>query len=212
MFIHFVKSLAKKLSVFWFKLRQRGMLSSGRDCLLAGCKVKAAGGNRGNKVALGDSVSLRKCEFILNGGGNRVTIADGAKLRGMVFWMEGDGNEICIGAGTSSENHCQIAACGGTRVTIGADCMLSHDIYIRTTDSHPIFDGQGRRTNPEKDIVIGNHGWLGMQVLVLMGASVPDGCGVGARSVVARSEFEPGSVVAGFPARQLKSGIVWKRH
>ena len=68
MFIHFVKSLAKKLSVFWFKLRQRGMLSSGRDCLLAGCKVKAAGGNRGNKVALGDSVSLRKCVFILNGG------------------------------------------------------------------------------------------------------------------------------------------------
>lgn len=126
--------------------------------------------------------------------------------------MEGNGNEICIGKNTTSENHCQIAACEGTSVTIGDECMLSHDIYIRTTDSHPICDGSDERINPAKDVVIGSHVWLGMQALVLKGASIPDGCVVGARSVVSRGVFEKNSVVAGFPARQLKCGIVWKRN
>lgn len=129
----------------------------------------------------------------------------------MTFWLEGDGNMISIGANTTSENHCQIAACEGTRVMVGSDCMLSHDIYIRTTDSHPICDVHDRRINPAKNIEIGDHVWLGMQTLVLKGASIPSGCVVGARSVVARGEFDPCSVVAGFPARQLKSGVVWKR-
>lgn len=66
--VRFIKPLVKRLSVMLFMLRHRGVLRVGSGCLLAGCKVKATGGSRANSIVLGNSVSLRKCEFILNGG------------------------------------------------------------------------------------------------------------------------------------------------
>lgn len=145
------------------------------------------------------------------GGGGKIRIADGARLKGMTFWMEGDGNLIQIGCRTTAEDRCQIAACEGTSVTIGDNCMLSHDIYIRTSDSHPITNAEGIHTNPAANITTGDNVWIGMQCLILKGARIPDGCVVGARSTVTSKPLKANSLVVGTPAVSVKEDIGWRR-
>ena len=53
---------------------------------------------------------------------------------------------------------------------------------------------------------IGENCFIGGRALILPGVTVGDGCVVGAGSVVTR-DVPPGSVVAGNPARVLRSGI-----
>lgn len=89
-------------------------------------------------------------------------------MDGVTFWLEeDDNNHIEIGANTTIESKAQLAACEGTKILIGDDCMFSHDIYVRTTDSHSIIDACGQRINEAKSIIIGHHVWVGMQCLIL---------------------------------------------
>lgn len=57
-----------------------------------------------------------------------------------------------------------------------------------------------------RDVRIGRHCFIGARSLILPGVTIGDGSVVGAGSVVTR-DVPPGSVVAGNPARVLRSGI-----
>lgn len=106
----------------------------------------------------------------------------------------------------------ELAACEGKTILIGDDCMFSHDIAFRTTDSHSIIDAHGKRQNKAKDIVIGKHVWIGLECLILKGCTIPDNCIVGAKSLVSASlEIKENSIVAGNPARVIKENINWCR-
>jgi acetyltransferase-like isoleucine patch superfamily enzyme len=101
----------------------------------------------------------------------------------------------------------------GTRIDIGTSCMIAQGVEIRTGDSHGIFDLASReRINPGKNIRIGSSVWLANGVLVLKGAVIPDGCVVGARSVVTAEFSEPNAVYVGHPARLVRSNIAWGWH
>ena len=54
------------------------------------------------------------------------------------------------------------------------------------------------------DTVVGNDVWLGYQALVLPGVTIGDGAVIAAASVVA-SDVAPYAVVAGNPARAVRS-------
>ena len=158
------------------------------------------------------NVSIRNSTFNINGSNNLVEIHEGVKIKDVTFWIEGDNNRIIVGAFTTFHGKCQLAACEGTKIQIGDDCMFSHDIYVRTTDSHSIVNMDGNRINHAKDITIGNHVWIGMQSLILKGAVIPDNCVVGARSVISRSkEYVNNSILIGNPAKIIKTGINWDR-
>lgn len=109
------------------------------------------------------------------------------------------------------ENGVQLAACESKSIKIGNDCMFSHSINIRTTDSHTIVNKNGNRTNFSKDIIIGNHIWIGMQSLILKGAKIPDNCVIAAKSIVSRGKYEENCILAGHPAKIIKNEINWKR-
>ena len=90
--------------------------------------------------------------------------------------------------------------------------MFATDIYIRNNDAHTIIDrNSGKVINHPKDIIIGNHVWLGYNVTVLKGAVIPDGCVVGAKSVVSKPLTESNAIYAGQPAKLIKSNIQWFR-
>ena len=90
--------------------------------------------------------------------------------------------------------------------------MFSNKIQLRTSDSHSILDGNAKRINPGGDIEIGNHVWIGNEVVVLKGSVIPENCIVGARSIVTSSlRATPNSMIAGIPAKVLKTNINWKR-
>jgi acetyltransferase-like isoleucine patch superfamily enzyme len=54
------------------------------------------------------------------------------------------------------------------------------------------------------DVIIGNDVWIGTDSLILSGVNIGDGAIVGARSVVTKN-VEPYAIVAGNPAKQIKT-------
>jgi maltose O-acetyltransferase len=94
-----------------------------------------------------------------------------------------------------------IDSCGS--INIGDQNMFGPDVYI--TDSNHLFGrdlAPGEQAMDRGHIAIGNRCWIGAKAVILKGASLGDGCVVGASSVVTCS-VEPGQVVAGVPARPI---------
>lgn len=208
MYRHLAK-IGKKILVLCFRLRYSHTgISVGKRTLVTSSKVKDAGKN--NSIRIGKDVIMKSCSFSFWGSDNTIIIEDGAKLHGVHFSVEDSSNRIEVGKKTTFFGRTHISSCEGCSLTIGEDCMFSHDIDIRTTDSHSILK-DGVRINGAKDIRIGNHVWIGMQTLILKGADIPDRCVIGARSTVSSSSMEPGCMYVGSPARLIERGIEWKR-
>lgn len=191
-------------------------LLNGRILVKTGINVSLSLGfilnkGRGNSIIIDENVSLRHCRFVFKGSKNKIIIHKNARLKNVTFWMEDDENIIEIGANTTTNGALSLGACEGTSICIGEDCMFSHDINVRTTDSHSILNESGERINKATSINIGNHVWVGMQSLILKGADIPHGCIVGARSLVTKKQFHVNSLIVGSPAKSIKENIHWLR-
>lgn len=156
------------------------------------------------------------CEVVICGTGNRVVFHDPVDKMfcGGIYIGAPDsparGCAVEIGAGTTS-NGCEIRLMeDGSRCEIGGDCMFSDGVRILGSDTHAILcDG---RLNLGKTVTVGEHVWLGAGATVLKNSSVPNGCVVGTQSVVSGAcEASPGSVLAGNPARVVRTGVTWCR-
>ncbi len=101
------------------------------------------------------------------------------------------------------------------RVTLGAHLLTGSRVLI-SDHTHGCYDGDGHYASSGPDvppalrplhsagaIVIGDNVWLGDGVAVLAGASIGDGCVIGANSVVT-GEIPPGCVAVGAPARLIR--------
>lgn len=204
------KNIIKICCTLYFKCRNKStIIQTGKNTLILSTTIKSSQ-YKHNIINVGKNVSIRNCNFIFYGSCNRIYIHDGAQLNNVTFWIEDEHNEIIIGEKTTFHGNCQLAACEGTTISIGNDCMFSHDVYIRTTDSHSIIKGD-KRINLAKNINISNHVWIGMQCLILKGANIPMGCIIGARSIISSSEMQANCIYAGTPAKVVKKDISWKR-
>ncbi|CCZ29873.1 uncharacterized protein BN682_01448 [Proteobacteria bacterium CAG:495] len=98
-------------------------------------------------------------------------------------------------------------------VTIGQDCMFSYDIVIWPSDGHTLFDINTNEVlnRPKRGIKIGNHVWLGRHSSILKNVDIADNVMVGACSVVNKDIEESNVVVAGTPAKIVKSNVNWRR-
>lgn len=86
--------------------------------------------------------------------------------------------------------------------------MLADSITLRTGDSHSILDMQSNCIlNPAGNILIGDHVWIGRRVTLLKNTSVNNGSVIGTRSLVNKSFEEKNIILAGIPARKVKSNI-----
>jgi acetyltransferase-like isoleucine patch superfamily enzyme len=101
------------------------------------------------------------------------------------------------------------------RLTIGQFCHTSsyfaaigsrHTLHLPSTYavSRGPYAFLGEPADKVGDIVVGNDVWFGTRVIVLPGASVADGCVIGAGSVVTDSLTEPYGIYAGNPARLIR--------
>lgn len=132
-----------------------------------------------------------------------------SSFRGQV--IVGDKCRVNIGNKTTVTKNCFINTAEETDVIIGDDCMIASDTILRTHDSHPIFDiFTQTRINIAQSIIIGNHVWLGDQVIVLGGARVEDGSIIGIRGLVT-GIITNNSIAAGVPARVIRKDIAWER-
>ncbi len=100
----------------------------------------------------------------------------------------------------------------GKNVHIGDNCMFSRDIVIRTSDGHKIYGIDDNKTiNFGEDVFIGNHVWCGMNSLILKGSQIPDNSVIGACSLVNKKFSDKNVIIAGQPAKVIKTSVNWDR-
>lgn len=174
---------------------------------------------RRSHVDIGRGVLFYGRPLINTARGSRVRIGDGASLvsrssrnplgvnHRVVIRTLLPGAEITIGARTGISGG---AICAATSVTIGSGCLFGANVTVVDTDFHPISSPTRAADpiptpRPEHGVVIGDNVFLGTGATILKGVSIGDDCVIGAGAVVTHN-CEPGTIVAGNPARQV--GVV----
>lgn len=117
---------------------------------------------------------------------------------------------IIIGEKLRCNSTLNISTAEETKVKIGNNCLIA-SAHIRSSDMHPIYDLlTNERLNYGEDVLIGNDVWFGQEVLVLKGAKVGSGSVIAARSLLTNREFPEHSLIAGNPAKIIRSNVYWK--
>ena len=112
--------------------------------------------------------------------------------------------KIEIGSGTAIGNDFVITA--NASIEIGCNCLLSYRVTVMD-HSHVTGAGVAPVTSgltEGKPVSIGDKCFLGCNVVIMPGVKLGENCVVGANSVVTKS-FDAGSVIAGAPAKLLRS-------
>ncbi|WP_196717419.1 acyltransferase [Actinomyces trachealis] len=141
--------------------------------------------------------------------GSYVKVGSNSNVRGGL--QLGTKARIVIGEYLDVTGGLEVFVDDGATVDIGKNCLFATRVALRSYDSHPIFDLSTKsRINYSRNIVIGDHVWLGAGVTVLGGSTVGNGAIVGTASVITKSTpVPPDSIVAGVPAKIVRSGIAW---
>lgn len=174
------------------------------------CKIRrgfvAVYGNN-NVIEVASDCTWADCEVVMQGDNNRLIIDPKARLLGPVrILMEGNATlhlgENCGVRGVDFKIK------NGT-VTVGKLAMFSYGIKVRNHDSHRVFmQGESEPCNSPADVVIGNHTWICQDASILKGVSIGDDSIVAFGAVATRS-CPPNSILAGNPAKIVKTGITW---
>lgn len=163
-----------------------------------------------HEIMIPDSCKVGALSIDLQGDNCRLIVGERCTIAGL-FKIRGNNCSIIIGDETTIGRATLFAMEAGHSIMIGKDCMLSHDIYANTSDSHSIIDLEsGARINAPHDIVLEDHVWIGMRAYLSKGVTIGSGSIVAANSVV--TKVIPRNVAAGGnPARVLKEGVSWDR-
>jgi len=109
------------------------------------------------------------------------------------------GHDVSINRGSN-------LSCGGG-VTIGDNVAIGHATSI--ISSNHGFDDPDMPIKYQPvvsaPVAIGNNVWIGARVTILSGVSIADGCVIAAGAVVTKSIAQPDMIVAGIPAKAIKS-------
>ncbi len=173
------------------------------------CRISVNGIN--NEIIVASGCRLNKCRISITGNNNKIIISPYASLTDVRICIENDNNEVLIGEYSTLEGNTHLACIEGTAIKIGKDCMFSSNISIRTGDSHSITNMNDERINPSKDVIIGDHVWVGNTVLMTKGVTVGDNSIIGTGSVVTRRFTENNIAIAGNPAGIIKTEVSWDR-
>lgn len=172
-------------------------------------QVKLYNYGHNNLVQFGKGCRVYGCKIQLLGDGNQVIIDHDCVFEGLDIIVS-DGATLRIGHNSHLNRQTHIACIEGKTVTIGNRCLFSNDIVFRTGDSHVITDLEDNRINYGRDIVIGDHVWLGHRVTVLKGANVGSDTIIGTGSLVTKGDYPDNVVLGGSPAKVLKEQVNWR--
>jgi len=88
-------------------------------------------------------------------------------------------------------------------IRIGNKVWIGYDLFMRDSDGHDIGNVS------HAPIVIRDHVWIGTRVTILKGVEIGEGAVVATGAVVT-SNVVPYTLVAGVPAKTVKTNMQWK--
>lgn len=170
----------------------------------------------GNRIQIGGFAHMPKgpnrnvINLTISGSGSSFVAERLGSVNSLAVHLVG-GSTVTIGEGTTFNARCELLLHEPSRIQIGADCMIAGNVRIHTSDMHSILDAStGIRLNRAADIAIGDHVWLGTQVIVAKGVTIGAHAVAAQRALVTR-DVPAGALVGGVPARVLKTNITWAR-
>lgn len=161
-----VKFGRKPIFVGFPVFRGDGQIEFGDDCVLVSNKL-------GNPVGLFRPCIIGTLDNV-NGQFGMVKVGDRFKASGVVIWAQ-------------------------TKVIIGNDVMVGANVTITDSDFHATelnFRKNGHKAAASKPIVIEDHVWIGMNVVVLKGVTIGRGAVIGANCVVSKDVPPNGTLVS----------------
>jgi acetyltransferase-like isoleucine patch superfamily enzyme len=100
---------------------------------------------------------------------------------------------------------------GATSITIGRDVMIAQNVSIYSTDMHAIISlDSGEVINSSSDVTIGDHVWLGKDVMITKGLNIGSGAIIGAKSLVTK-DIPNNTMAAGVPTKNIRDNVTWTR-
>lgn len=123
-----------------------------------------------------------------------------------------DKMKLTIGANVSINNLLVIMQ-NQAHISIGNGCMFATHTAIWATDGHAITDfNTGKIINETApNVVIGDNCWIGEWAILTKNAKLPTGTVVGLRAVVTKQFKEQNTIIAGNPAKVVKTNVKWHR-
>lgn len=163
----------------------------------------------GNSITIGNFSRLKNCSIVIIGNNNKINIGNECSLIDTELYIEDSRGEITIGDRTAICEKTQLAVIEGCSITLGSDCLLSSEIRVRTGDSHSVLDTNGKRINRSKDVVLGDHVWVGNRAILLKGCEIGRDSIVASGGIITKAFHTSNCVLGGNPARIIKENINW---
>lgn len=95
------------------------------------------------------------------------------------------------------------------KVEIGEHCRIARGVTIMDSDFHKLATGDKKPIDNAREVIIGNHCWIGQNTIILKGVTIGAGAIVAAGSVVTKDVKER-TLVGGVPAKIIQENVVWE--
>lgn len=167
---------------------------------------------KGNEVILGGArpSALTNLHIEIHGSNHKVIVEGGVGAKNLTIYCADANCLVHVKEDTQISGNTELAVMEGTKIEVGEDCLFSANITLRAGDSHSVIDAAtGERINHSKDIIVGDHVWIGNTVIVTKGTIIGENCVVATGSVVAGKTFPANSAIGGNPAKVIKEGVSW---
>lgn len=202
----YIKLILKKNRIRIFSQRNNLILDGKSD--LKNITLKINGEN--NKVIF-NQIKLRNVNISIQGNNNTLELKSFGFIQNSLLDTNGNDNTIKIGKNILINGIKIWNWENNGNIIIGDNCLFAHDIELRNTDSHPIYDMRtNKRINYSKDVIIKNRVWLASGVRILKGVVIEEGNVIGQQAVISKS-IERKNCIVVENGKIVKENIKWER-
>lgn len=204
------------IQFFYLNYFSRKIVRSGKGKIIP-YKYSVIELNRGAKVYLAEGDIEIGCDRLKKSKTETLV-----RMRENAVWREEEGCKISYGcmldilqnAELDSKYftmNCNSVLVASHKINLGHDVMIGRNVIIYDSDFHEILALDGQILNQSEDVTIGDHVWIGVNVVVLKGVSLGNGSVIAANTLVTKNVDNKLLVANENKLITLNENILWSR-